>query len=55
MQLHELKPAPGPGEKPKEEAGVQAAVLVKQQVEAIRSKARSGSGVRRGFEGGQML
>ena len=53
MKLHELKAAEG-SRKERNRVGRGAATGVKQVVAVKRSKARSGGGVRPGFEGGQL-
>lgn len=55
MQLHELKPAPGARRKAKRRGRGAGSGLGKTAGRGHKGqKARSGSGVRRGFEGGQM-
>ena len=53
MKLHELKPAEGSRKVRNRVVVVLHLVMVKLQAVVKRSKARSGGGVRPGFEGGQ--
>ena len=54
MPLHELKPAPGSHRNPKRVGRGIGSGLGKPSMRAKGQKSRSGGGVRRGFEGGQM-
>ena len=54
MELHNLSPAPAPPRKPSARAVAPAPATARPPARSQGPKARSGGGVRIGFEGGQM-